>query len=63
MAPELLEGKPYNSKIDCWAIGVMLYVFMSGYLPFQGSNKFEVFDKIQNGRYHFNHQEFKSCSY
>jgi calcium-dependent protein kinase len=33
MAPEVIDGY-YNSKCDIWAIGVLLYVFMSGYLPF-----------------------------
>lgn len=34
MAPEILNGQDYDSKVDIWAIGVLLYVFMSGYLPF-----------------------------
>jgi len=57
MAPEVLEGH-YDSKCDIWSVGVILYVFMSGYLPFQGESRNEVFYKIVNGKYHFNHPEF-----
>jgi serine/threonine protein kinase len=43
MAPETMEGKGYGDGCDCWSAGVLLYVFMSGYLPFQGSDRNEVF--------------------
>lgn len=61
MAPEVLDGN-YDTKVDIWSLGVLLYVFMSGYLPFQGDNRNDVFYKIQNAKYHFNHPEFKDCS-
>jgi calcium-dependent protein kinase len=61
MAPEVLNGN-YDSKVDTWSLGVLLYVFMSGYLPFQGENRNDVFYKILNGKYHFNHPEFNDCS-
>ena len=33
MAPEVLEGS-YGKKADIWAVGVLLYTLVSGYLPF-----------------------------
>ena len=34
MAPEVIEGKQYNELVDLWAVGVMLYEFINGTLPF-----------------------------
>ena len=61
MAPEVLDGH-YDYKCDLWSLGVLLYVFMSGYLPFQGQSRNEVFNKIATGKYHFKHVEFEQCS-
>lgn len=30
----MVEGKQYNELVDLWAVGVMLYEFINGYLPF-----------------------------
>ncbi|CDK24739.1 unnamed protein product [Kuraishia capsulata CBS 1993] len=35
MAPELVARQPYSGvKVDIWALGVMLYVMLQGYMPF-----------------------------
>jgi len=46
MAPEVLMGD-YDSKCDIWSLGCILYVFMCGYLPFQGRNTKVIYDKIE----------------
>ena len=62
MAPEIIQGKSYDSKCDTWSMGVLLYIIMSGYLPFQGENRNELFRKIKTGKYNFSHTEFDECS-
>lgn len=39
IAPEILEGIPYDTKVDVWALGVMTYNILTGKLPYLGKNK------------------------
>ena len=61
MAPEVLEGN-YGAKADIWSLGVLMYTLVSGYLPFQGQTSAEVFRKIKEAEFRFNHVEFDSVS-
>jgi serine/threonine protein kinase len=46
MAPEISMEMPYDSKVDMWSIGVLLYVFMSGYLPFNSNKRYDIYHAI-----------------
>ncbi|XP_077221913.1 CBL-interacting protein kinase 18-like [Tasmannia lanceolata] len=47
VAPEVISRKGYDgAKADIWSCGVVLFVLMSGYLPFQDSNLMEMYRKI-----------------
>ena len=48
MAPEILNGKSYNEKVDLWSIGVILYELHFKELPFPGENKMIIKEKIMN---------------
>ena len=39
-----------------------MYIILSGYLPFPGKTSNEVFEKVKNGDFTFDHEEFNSVS-
>jgi serine/threonine protein kinase len=51
MAPEILNGMPYDYKVDMWSIGTMLFELVTGFTPFTGKNKPDLMRNVNNGVY------------
>ncbi|KAG0486469.1 hypothetical protein HPP92_008564 [Vanilla planifolia] len=52
VAPEILAQKGYDAvKVDIWSCGVVLFVLMAGYLPFQDQNIMAMYRKIYRGEF------------
>jgi len=49
-------------KIDIWSMGVVLYIILSGKVPFPGHTEPEIISNVIKGEYHFNHKAFKHVS-
>ncbi|XP_059668775.1 CBL-interacting serine/threonine-protein kinase 23-like isoform X1 [Cornus florida] len=47
VAPEVINNKGYDgAKADLWSCGVILFVIMAGFLPFEDSNLMALYKKI-----------------
>uniref|UniRef100_A0A7S0VZK5 Protein kinase domain-containing protein n=1 Tax=Hemiselmis tepida TaxID=464990 RepID=A0A7S0VZK5_9CRYP len=70
LAPELVSmvanedetEQTYSSKVDIWAIGVILYVMISGFHPFYTGNQAQLYDAIMKGQYSFPNPAFAKVS-
>jgi serine/threonine protein kinase len=43
-------------------MGVVLYIMLSGKVPFPGRNELEIISNVIKGEFHFNHEAFKNLS-
>ena len=51
LSPEIINNKPYDSKSDIWALGVMLYEMMTFKMPFNANSLPALSLKILRGIY------------
>ncbi|KAK7329945.1 hypothetical protein VNO77_24127 [Canavalia gladiata] len=50
VSPEVIAKKGYDgAKADIWSCGVILYVLLAGFLPFQDDNMVAMYKKIYRG--------------
>ena len=55
MAPEVVTGHGYSTSADFWSIGVMIYEFLFGKVPFgeDESDPYVIYEKIQQRNLEF----------
>ena len=61
IAPEVFLQNYYD-KIDIWSMGVVLYIMLSGKVPFPGRTEPEIIQNVMKGQFHFNHPAFENLS-
>ena len=61
IAPEVLK-RNYNEKCDIWSMGVILYILLCGYPPFNGKNNRELYNEIQFREPDFSGEEWENVS-
>ena len=61
MPPEVIDGS-YTEKCDIWSGGVLLFLLLSGKLPFFGKDDNEIISKIKSFSYNMNDKIWESIS-
>ena len=61
IAPEVLNNN-YDEKCDLWSIGVILYILLCGYPPFNGANDDQIIKRVKQGKYRTDDEEWTNIS-
>ena len=61
MSPEAIQGN-YDNKCDIWSCGVILYIMLCGYPPFDGETEHDIFKAITRKKFSFPEEEWKIIS-
>lgn len=48
IAPEVIKGEDATKAVDWWAVGVIAFEFMTGFMPFGADTPEKVFENIKN---------------
>lgn len=53
MAPEILRGEKYSTKVDVWSLGAAFYEMLTGITPFTGTSKDDLKRNLDRGQFKF----------
>ena len=48
----------YDEKCDLWSIGVILYILLCGYPPFNGATDEQIIKNVKRGKFHTDEEEW-----
>ncbi|KAI0403533.1 kinase-like domain-containing protein [Xylaria palmicola] len=46
LAPEVIQNKGHTTAVDWWALGILIFEFLTGYPPFWHQNPMEIYKQI-----------------
>lgn len=61
IAPEVLRQQ-YDKSCDCWSVGIITYLLLAGYPPFNGATNNEIYRSVLRGQYFFHIEDWKDIS-
>ncbi|KAL9624739.1 MAG: hypothetical protein Q9160_001093 [Pyrenula sp. 1 TL-2023] len=63
MAPEVLRGEEYDSTVDYWSLGCMLFEALAGYPPFAGANVDETWQNLKRWKHVLRKPQYDDPNY
>jgi calcium-dependent protein kinase len=61
VSPDVLEGR-YDKSCDMWSVGVIAYILLCGYPPFNALNDHSLYKKIIQCDYEFREEDWCDVS-
>ena len=61
IAPDVLK-ESYDQKCDVWSCGVIMYILLCGYPPFNGNTNNDIYNSIKNNLPYFHGEDWKEIT-
>lgn len=62
IAPEIISNEQYGCAVDCWSMGVIIYLLLSGEAPFKGESHENLFKLIKKAEFSFPKEQWDGIS-